>query len=82
MDFRPASELDAFQFLRLLVMGPVREGKSCSVILTAPGPVAVLNGDNKNSLKSVIKRAPAACHTRSGERLFLPDSLRSHSRFT
>jgi hypothetical protein len=60
------SELDAFQYLRLLVMGAPKDGKSCSVICTSPYPVYVINCDQKRAIKSVRAR---------GRELGLPDDF-------
>lgn len=55
-----ASELDVKKrWLRLLLMAYPKVGKSCSVILTAPRPVYVINCDQPNSLDPVIERATA-----------------------
>lgn len=51
-----ASELDAFDKLRLLVLGGQKQGKSCSVICTAPGPVYVINCDQAGALRPVKRR--------------------------
>jgi hypothetical protein len=50
-----ASEIESFDFLRLLVIGPVRVGKTTAVVGTAPKPVYVICSDDKASLKPASK---------------------------
>lgn len=50
-----ASEISAAEFMRLLVLGSPKAGKSCSVIGTAPGFSYVINSDDKNSLRPVLE---------------------------
>jgi len=49
-----ASDMTGPVFLRLLVMGWQKIGKSCCVISTAPGPVYVINTDQPTSLEPVL----------------------------
>lgn len=50
----PASEVEASNFLRLLVLGSPKSGKSCTVIKSAPGFIYVINSDDRYSLKPVL----------------------------
>lgn len=52
---RPASEIEAASFLRLLVLGSPKSGKSCTVIKSAPGFSYVINSDDVYSLRPVLQ---------------------------
>jgi len=49
-----ASDMTGPQYLRMLVLGFQKVGKSCTVISTAPGPVYVINTDQENALEPVL----------------------------
>lgn len=52
---RDSSEINASSYLRLLVIGAPKVGKTQTIISTAPGPVYVINSDDENSLKPAAR---------------------------
>lgn len=54
----PASALERDEFLRLLVMGPPKVGKSTCVVATSPGPVRVLLCEADSALKGARRHSP------------------------
>lgn len=51
---RPASEIEAAGFLRLLVLGSPKSGKTCTVLKSAIGFTYVINSDDKFSLRPAL----------------------------
>lgn len=52
-----ASEIVASRYMRLLVMGGPKAGKTHTVIATAPGPIYVINSDDKYGLTPAARVA-------------------------
>jgi hypothetical protein len=50
-----ADDMEGPKYLRLLVMGFNKVGKSCAVISTAPKPVYVINSDQPDALEPVLR---------------------------
>ena len=50
-----AADIDGPSFLRMLVLGFSKVGKSVACVSTAPGPVYVINSDQKESLVPVTR---------------------------
>jgi hypothetical protein len=50
-----ASDAKAFDYLRLLVLGPAKVGKTQTIISTAPKPVYVILSDDEASLKPAAR---------------------------
>jgi hypothetical protein len=51
-----ASEIESFDWLRLLVIGPPKVGKTTACVGTAPRPVYVLLSDDKAALKPATQK--------------------------
>lgn len=51
----PASEVEAISFMHLLVLGGPKDGKTCTVLSTAPGFCYVINSDDKSSLRPALE---------------------------
>src|SRR4051812_41544453 len=51
----PSSAVESSTYLRLLVMGAPKSGKTQTCISTAPGPVYVINSDDEYSLKPAAR---------------------------
>jgi hypothetical protein len=47
----PASQLERDPFVRILLMGPAKTGKTTSVVATSPGPVRVLLCEDQSALR-------------------------------
>lgn len=54
----PASALERDEFLKILLMGPPKLGKSTMVIATSPGPVRVLLCESDSALNGARRLAP------------------------
>lgn len=54
----PASSLEAEEFLRALIIGQPKYGKTQTVISTAPGPVYVIECDEPAALKGALIASP------------------------
>jgi hypothetical protein len=52
---RPASEVEASSYLRLLVLGSPKSGKTCTVLKSAIGRTYVVNSDDKYSLRPALQ---------------------------
>jgi AAA domain len=52
---RPSSEVEATSYLRLLVLGRPKDGKTCTVLKSAPGFTYVINSDDRYSLRPVLE---------------------------
>ena len=50
-----AADIDGPSFLRMMVLGFSKAGKSTQVVSTAPGPVYVINSDQKEALVPVTR---------------------------
>jgi AAA domain len=52
----PAGSSTRKRFLRMLILGPAKVGKSVAAVCTSPGPVYVINCDNEDALDPAERR--------------------------